>query len=338
MICVSCGSKVADGVYCSVCGTRQEAIRLGEVYESWKKLHYRKIGYKCRAGYENAWKTLSVLKDRPIQSLTPEDYQEAMDSLSGRSKSLQSKLRILIGQLEGYAARRGHPCGGCAKELYLDGKRPKDREIFSDEEISRLFRYAQSGGKYDRDAWIVLILIFTGFRPEELFEVKKSETDLEYNYIFAAGSKTEAGHNRVIPILPLVRPYILTLSQLHRESPYLITTVTGCRINLSNWRSRRFFPLMRELGINPVDDPHRMVPYCCRHTYASLADRAGVEKEILIKMIGHASYQTTRRFYIHERLDRFQREADKINGLVQRVVVEAEGEESRPSLPQDIPA
>ena len=44
---------------------------------------------------------------------------------------------------------------------------------------------------------------------------------------------------------------------------------------------------MKELGINCADTPRRMVPYCCRHTYASLADRAGVDKDTIIKTVSY---------------------------------------------------
>lgn len=114
-------------------------------------------------------------------------------------------------------------------------------------------------------------------------------------------------------------PFLIYLLFRHPQCPFLITSPQGCRISLGNWRKRRFFPMMQELGINPVDNPHRIVPYCCRHTYASLAKRAGVDTGILAKMIGHADPKITEEVYIHETLDEMQSEVEKVNRLTSNI-------------------
>ena len=60
--------------------------------------------------------------------------------------------------------------------------------------------------------------------------------------------------------------------------------------------------------------------YCCRHTYASLADRAGVDKDTIIKIVGHTSYKFTKRIYIHEKLPQLQAETNKIDRLVKQEI------------------
>ena len=256
------------------------------------------------------------MSQRTVSGLTLEDYQEIMDSIADKSYSLQQKLRQLISQLCQYAAIRKIENVNYAPFLILDGYRSESREIFSDEEIARLYFYANSGQTLSRDAAITLILIFTGLRPEELFEIKKEDINFEHLYFVAKGSKTAAGRDRLIPIVSVILPYIRNFWMLNRDSPYLITSVQGCRIDLHNWRHRKFLPLMQELGINKPDAPKRIVPYCTRHTYASLADRAGVDHETLAKLIGHTSYKLTKEVYIHERLDQFTRETDKVAALV----------------------
>ncbi len=192
--------------------------------------------------------------------------------------------------------------------------------ILSDEEIKRLYFYAcNAEGKYWETAQITLILTLTGLRPEELFDLKKSDVNIAAGFLYTAGSKTEAGKNRTIPIAQAIAPFLIYLLFRHPQCPFLITSPQGCRISLGNWRKRRFFPMMQELGINPVDNPHRIVPYCCRHTYASLAKRAGVDTGILAKMIGHADPKITEEVYIHETLDEMQSEVEKVNRLTSNI-------------------
>ena len=42
-----------------------------------------------------------------------------------------------------------------------------------------------------------------------------------------------------------------------------------------------------------------MTPYNCRHTFSTLAVRAGVKPELLQKIMGHADYSTTVGVYTH---------------------------------------
>ena len=316
MQCICCSALVPQAQFCCQCGAPQSQITLSELHENWKKIHYRRIGNKGIEGYETAWRELSPLANRPASSITLEEYQFVMDSIAEKSYSKQQKLRQLISQLAQYAEICRLDVVNYAPFLILDGYRSKSRLIFSDEEIKRLFFYSQAAqGPYWEDAQIVMVLMLTGLRPEELFNVKKSDVDMTARCIHTAGSKTEAGRNRTVPIAQPIKQMILYMMLRHPQSPYLITSPTGCRCNLSNWRKRRFFPLMWEMGINPPDDPHRLVPYCCRHTYASLAKRAGVDTGVLCKMIGHADPKITEDYYIHETLEEMQREVDKVTRL-----------------------
>lgn len=316
MQCICCGALVPQAQFCCQCGAPQKQTTLGELYTSWSAMHYRRLSKKGQGDYRFAWNDLCVLAERPAVSLTLEDFQAVMDSTADCSYSKQQKLRLLIGSLCRYAQICRINLPDYAGFLILDGYRSKGHLIFSDEEIKRLFFYSQSAqGPYWEDAQIVMVLMLTGLRPEELFNVKKSDVDMTARCIHTAGSKTEAGRNRTVPIAQPIKQMILYMMLHHPQSPYLITSPTGCRCNLSNWRKRKFFPLMWEMGINPPDDPHRMVPYCCRHTYASLAKRAGVDAGVLCKMIGHADPKITEDYYIHETLEEMQREVDKVTRL-----------------------
>ena len=320
MTCSCCGTTVPNAPFCCQCGASQKPITLGELHGNWKKIHYRRIGTKGIEGYETAWKALCVLKDKPVSALMLEDYQAVMDSIADYSYSKQQKLRQLISQLCQYAQMRKIDTSNHAPFLILDGYKSKSRLILSDEEIKRLYFYAcNAEGKYWETAQITLILTLTGLRPEELFDLKKSDVNIAAGFLYTAGSKTEAGKNRTIPIAQAIAPFLIYLLFRHPQCPFLITSPQGCRISLGNWRKRRFFPMMQELGINPVDNPHRIVPYCCRHTYASLAKRAGVDTGILAKMIGHADPKITEEVYIHETLDEMQSEVEKVNRLTSNI-------------------
>ena len=329
-VCKKCQQEIGEYRFCPYCGASQSNtfLTLEQIYQEWSSLYYRKVGRKGREGYENSWKTLRPWGHLAMQDITITDYQLAMDTLQNKSSSLQNKLLLLIGQLCKYAASVHHlEIITPANYLILDGIQAKSREIFSDEEIARLFWYAQKNEFFSCTAREVLLLIFTGLRPEELFSIEKCNVHLQQQYIFAPGSKTEAGKDRIIPLISQVMPYVCSFYFAPSRDNYLLTSPRGYRVNIVNWRQRRFYPLMEKLGINAADNPHRIVPYCCRHTYASLADRAGVDKDTLIKIIGHTQYKLTKRVYIHEKLPQLKFETDKIDSLVRNEITKKKEQE-----------
>lgn len=58
-------------------------------------------------------------------------------------------------------------------------------------------------------------------------------------------------------------------------------------------------------------------PYTTRHTYASLCDRAGVNKDILKRAVGHTpKSQTLDEVYLHPKATQMIEAFDKANQLV----------------------
>ena len=64
-----------------------------------------------------------------------------------------------------------------------------------------------------------------------------------------------------------------------------------------NFRKREYYPLLERIGIA------RKTPHATRHTFASWAVSAGIRPELLQKMLGHASYDTTANIYIQSDIE-----------------------------------
>ena len=140
--CKKCFREIGEYPFCPYCGASQNSnqLTLEQIYTEWSMLYFRKVGRKSREGYENAWRTLRFLGQYAMSDIKISDYQLAMDALQNKSRSLQNKLLLLIGQLCKYAvAVHRMDVINPSPYLILDGVHSKSREIFSDEDISRLF-------------------------------------------------------------------------------------------------------------------------------------------------------------------------------------------------------
>lgn len=280
---------------------------LQDVYERWKDAHYRDLTAKGREGYEIAWKRLSPIYGRKMRSIKTIDFQKIIDAAVLKSsdpanpkplsRSGKEKIRQLCSQLCKQAMQDEIINRNFGEYIKLEREEKKEKEVFNTSDIEKL---KKDDGQTAR---IILTLIYTGFRINELFSVLKNDVHLEENYI-VGGEKTEAGRNRIVPINQLIRPYIENWCQ--SENEYLITTVTGKQINDKNFRNREYYPLLERLGIE------RKNPHCTRHTFATMMSSAGVAPEVLQKIIGHAKFSTTAEIYIHKDIAELQDAINKI--------------------------
>jgi integrase len=181
--------------------------------------------------------------------------------------------------------------------LKLPKIKRQEKKIFTDEQIQVLFNYDSND-----TAKIILILIYTGMRIGELFEVTKSNVNLEEEYLIG-GFKTEAGTNRLIPLNQKIIKYVEYFCN-QTSSDYLIPSNSGTSKDVGNFRKREFYPLLESLGMDGL------TPHSTRHTFATLMQRANANPEDLTKIIGHANYSTTTENYIHQNIHKLK---DTIN-------------------------
>lgn len=306
--------KALDTAVATEAITDKYNITLGQLREEWQDVHYQTIGAKAQESYNVAWKHLAPLADRKVRDLRSGDYQAVITAMvdAGLSDSSCQKVRHLVSQLNQYAIQNEIISRNYGDFLVISAPKAAEKDKFSVEEIKLLWDHA-----LDERAQIVLVLIYTGFRINELFSVRRDDVDLAAGYI-TGGEKTEAGKNRIVPIHPKIMPFVKSWVGQGRD--YLITNTNGGQKNDRNYRAREFYPLLIDLGILDAakDDkgaqkllegkypipakPTRLTPHCTRHTFASLMSTAGVTDDVLIRLIGHSDKAHTER-YIHKDLE-----------------------------------
>lgn len=262
--------------------TERYNMTFAEVYEDWKAEHFAEIGPKGIESYTRSYNVFSPLHNKQFRALRTRDFQAVLDQHMGKSHSTVSKYKQLLTQMSEWAIREEIITTNFASFAKVPDAQKKEKPIFSDAEIQRL---DQDGCE---TAKIILMLIYTGMRIGELFTLPLK--DYHGDYVIG-GEKTEAGRNRVIPIRPQGRPYFEYFAQ-QADGELLISGYTG-QHDAANFRRRDYYPLLEKLGI-PKKTPHST-----RHTYASLARKAGMAPEVLQTILGHASYVTTANVYVH---------------------------------------
>lgn len=295
--------------------------KVGHLYKRLER-HWRTLRPKTINNYQLAWgKWLIRYEDQDIRELDMDDWQDLLDEMTEQnySRSAQHQVRTLLSQIYKVAMGYGLVQTNVARSLYLEGRPRKETLCFTQAQLKVLREHADKPSyRYFRTCRIVLIMCYTGLRPQELFTLPLDAIDFKEGYI-RWGMKTKAGRNRIVPILPAIEPYIMDEIGCF-DHPYLLRGQKSEKINLKNWRKREFYPMTLELGLNSLEAlldkkhvPH-ITPYSARHTFATMAKSSGVDAEALIQIMGHTTINTTNTYYLHEDLAFLKSEAEKIEG------------------------
>lgn len=176
----------------------------------------------------------------------------------------------------------------------VEGMRNNKRQIilFSQDEIEKLWSMEHR----IKFADMVLIEIYSGWRPKELAELRVENVDLERGTM-VGGCKTAAGKNRVVPIHPLIRDLISRRIEEANElqSEFLFNDEerqTGMNITYDKYR-KRFAKVMNRLDMS-YHHPHET-----RHTFITKAKSAGIDAYIIKLLVGHAIIDITESVYTH---------------------------------------
>lgn len=108
----------------------------------------------------------------------------------------------------------------------------------------------------------ILIMIYTGMRPEELLKVKNEDIHLEERYIMVCDSKN--GSKRIVPIHEDIYPLIKKRKET--TGKYFFEYETDTPPTLQQYRSQCFKPIMLKLDIK-----HTLQE--SRHTFIEMANK-----------------------------------------------------------------
>ena len=289
---------------------------LAQVWQSFRESPaWGKLSDKGREGLLSAWKRLEPLAGRKAVSVGVCDYQEILDTamktprykaytaeeIAGMTESQRERYMELVSQpLEplGYDGKNrikqlvSHLYNemirlqitkeNLSNVLVLPVQQTRKKRNFTAEEKAILKAHDD-----DEVVKIILIYIGTGMRLNELLRLPKDHVDLKRR-ILTGGSKTEAGRNRVVPILDTVYPYVEYF--YNRAKKYLIEE-SGRVIRDDTFRRYRFYPKLEELGIQYQEDGKTVLtPHRARHTFVADSITGGVAPEALTKIAGYSRY------------------------------------------------
>lgn len=271
-------------------------ITFSQVYDKWSKGKYELVSKSTIANYRISFEHARRLHDISMLDIKTYHLQEVIDSV-GDKYGAKKQIRNLFNQLYDYALRNDIVAKDYSKFVDIGkNKKVSNRKPFTNEEIELLWNNLEL-------EWVdtVLILIYTGMRIGELLDVKNEDINLEEEYI-VGGNKTEAGKNRLIPLNKKIIPLVKNRMSEHK---YFILNYKNKQKGYSNYKRENFEKLMRTLNMEHT-------PHDTRHTFATLLNNANANPTNIIKLIGHANFNTTEKVYTHKDIEELKKTINKI--------------------------
>lgn len=233
------------------------------------------------ASYKAAFKNCSSIAQIPISEIRKIHLQNCLDMQEKRSKPNLSNIIKVYRLIFNYALENDLIAKDYSQFIEIrNTTSTKERNIFTEKEIEELWKLSD-----DNKVKITLILLYTGFRVNELLTLKPSQINLKENYI-QGGLKTKVGKDRIVPIHHRIKPLLECFLKQKKETIFETKYLT-----YNKWLSK-----------NTNHKPHDT-----RHTFTTLLQKYGAKRVWIDKIVGHTSGNLTDDLYTHADFDELKK-------------------------------
>lgn len=290
-------------------------ITFAEVFEKWSEKKFEEISPSNINGYKASYKLCESIYNMKFADIKLAHLQAIVDK-SGKNFPTLKKLKAMLNQMFDYATM--HEIISKDRHIveYLNiGKEEQSTRHyrFSKSEIDALWRWSD-GNEYVQ---VILMLIYSGVRPSELFNAKCSDVDLEEGYFSIAKGKN-VNATRKVPIHDRTLPFFK--NWMSKGNEYLITNLSGGKFqfdtNHHSYTESFWCPVLADIGIlqytNEKGEVAEHLPHDTRHTFTSMWKEKKLDEAMRRKIQGHSGKGIGEIVYTHFELQKLREELNML--------------------------
>lgn len=263
-----------------------------EMADLWLEKHIEHVERKKGSvskqlirSYSAALSKCVPLYGKKIDRIKFQDIQDIADSISNMSAATVTNVKILLFETFDLARKQKYITENFINDVDFIHKKKKEKihSSFSREEVALLWENSS-----DKNIQIVLIMVYTGLRIEELLSMKNENVHLDEKYM-VGGVKTDSGKNRIIPIADKIYPFV---EELYSNDKFLLSN------NGKRYSRPLFVNVIWSNAMEKIGATH--LPHDTRYTCATMMDRAGVNDNCKKTILGHAKEGVTNQVYVEK--------------------------------------
>lgn len=272
-------------------------VTFRQLYELWSKRKFDKVSDRTKASYEAASKYLEPIMDSPIQQIKTFELQNIIDSCP-LSSSTKSNIKVVMNGAFEYAMQNDIVDRNYSQYVEVVETDPTyERKVFTLSEINALW------DRKDRfDIRILLILLYTGMRVNELLKMPRECFNIDENYLDIRQAKNKTSIRKV-PVHKKILPLLLDFYNCNGE--LLIMSDSGCKVSYNNFATRNMIRMMEELNTT-----HKI--HDTRHTFITQAKHCKFDDLYLKKIVGHSPDNITDKVYTHITIQDLNNEINRL--------------------------
>lgn len=285
---------------------KSQKTTIADLYKQWSRSYFEELTSESAVRTVTcAWEYVSdAFRKQNAAAVTPQmlkDYILHDATRTGEkgekipaSDGIRSRIKSMFNLMYDYAVLAQIVTVNPARQFSLKGiqgkieKQRKDKVPITAEHEAAL--WDDLDFKYTR---MILINIYTGWRPEELIELRKENIDLK-EMTMTGGMKTEAGTNRLIPIHPKIQDLVRYYYD-RAAGEYLFYDLDRSKAEVMTYDKYRgrFKKIMVRHGWDYYS------PSCPRHTFSTKAKESKMDDLARKLIMGHEITDVTDKHYTH---------------------------------------
>lgn len=272
-------------------------MTFAEVYAMWSRDHFPTITPKSQYILQNAYKRLSGLHSVPMAQLRTEHFEGAIRACTAGSAT-KKKMTQLLSMMSQWAMAHDVTRKDYVKlcNFRIGDTEPQlQRVLFTPEEIQTMRDHTGEDQIQD----MILLSIYTGFRPGELLAIKSANVDPVQQTI-TGGSKTAAGRDRIVPIHPDVRELVEHYLSIGTETLF---------VGVKSRKKPMPYEYYRDAFVARYPG-HTC--YDTRHTFVTAWKKQSLNEYILKRIVGHQIGDVSEKFYTHRDIENLKSEMAKL--------------------------
>ena len=261
-------------------GEERKPPTLLELYNAWEKTELPKLGKSKQQGYAIARKRLEPIIGRKIDSITTSELQEIVDEKADTYYKARD-MKTLLSHLYKRAMADQFVTQNLSQFIVLPTLNEKEGIPFEPDEVDKMWTAYADGNVF---IGYLLVMIYSGMMPAELFSCRKDMIDLDRCEIWGCGRKTKKRKEVPIVFGECVKPVLVELCE----------SVEGDMLQpeAKNAWYDRYHKEVQSIGVRDLP------PYSCRHTTGTEAAKQNLNASTIQKIMRHSKITTSQK-YIH---------------------------------------
>ena len=252
-----------------------------DLWNQYEQNRFQKLGKSKQTAYRIARSRLDSIMNCLITDITTADLQKVVNE-KATSYYTARDMKVVLSHLYQIAMADQFVPANLSEHIELPVLEEKEAVPFTEKEVETMWSSFADG---DTFTGYLLMMIYSGMMPGELFACRKDMIDFDRCEIWGCGKKTKK-RKKEVPIVfaECVKPVLVELCE----------SVDGDMIQpykKNDWYDR-YHKCTARIGIRDLD------PYSCRHTTGTEAAKQNLNASTIQKIMRHSKITTSQR-YIH---------------------------------------